>query len=100
MKFEHLGILVAFFGGSAITGGSMAYFQPGDPPAIVAATMATVRDVSWFKSHMDEMNSKFRACMNNPGMGELDPECQNVFAAKQSSDIDVMLSLMPNGRKQ
>lgn len=98
-KFEQLGMLVAMAGTGVIAGTSVMYLRPVGPPGASAVTVSQVRDVRWFKSHIDEMNSKFQACMNNPGMGQLDPECPNVFAAKQSSDIDTMLALMPNGGK-
>jgi hypothetical protein len=74
-----------------ITGGqyAMQYFRP--IPEQTAATIlvpASVRTVGWFKAHRVEMQTKNVACNDDPGMGMLDPECENAAQAKLGSGLD------------
>jgi hypothetical protein len=95
--YERLGVLAIVISTGAVCAVGTVYLRHTAAPTPVAQQMraapqplvpAPVRTVAWFKAHRAEMKAKYAACMNDPGLGQFDPECQNVFAAKQSADLD------------
>lgn len=97
--YERLGVLAMAVGAGAVCTVGAVYLRPAAAPSPAAPTTQAqqlvpqpVRTVAWFKAHRDEMKSKYDACRNNPGLGQIDPECQNVYAAKQSTDLDDVIA--------
>jgi hypothetical protein len=98
MKLLGMFVLVA---GSASAGSVGAvYFRLGPNvaiPSIPPASETAVRTVGWFREHAAERNQLYAACMDNPGAGMIDPDCQNAIEAKRQNDIAEVLASMPNG---
>jgi hypothetical protein len=95
--------LIALTAGLGIAGA--VYLRPPQPPqpqpqteiAPVAPPAPTIRTVTWFKAHPNEMNAKRAACRDNQGVGRHDPECRNASAAGLQLDVDADLA---QGRAQ
>jgi hypothetical protein len=95
--------LLALTAGLGIAGA--VYLRPLQPPqpqpqteiAPVAPPAPTIRTVTWFKAHPNEMNAKRAACRDNQGVGRHDPECPNASAAGLQLDVDADLA---QGRAQ
>jgi hypothetical protein len=103
---ERLGVLAMVIGTGAICTVGTVYLRPATAPSSVPMPVQPqplvpqpIRTVAWFKAHLVEMKTKLAACRNNPGLGQLDPECENVYAAKQSADLDDVLASMPGGKR-
>ena len=71
--------------------------QPQTEIAPVAPPAPTIRTVTWFKAHPNEMNAKRAACRDNQGVGRHDPECPNASAAGLQLEVDADLA---QGRAQ
>ena len=55
----------------------------------------SVRTVSWYQAHPDQIKVKLAACNDSPGTAMHDPECYNVASAKENSDIDHFIESAP-----
>jgi hypothetical protein len=55
----------------------------------------SVRTVSLYQAHPDQIKVKLAACNDSPGTAMHDPECFNVASAKENSDVDRFIESAP-----
>jgi len=53
-----------------------------------AVPLPSVRTVSWYQAHPDQIKVRLATCNDSPGTAMHDPECFNAESAKENSDID------------
>lgn len=95
-----LGVLVLVVGSGAAGSVGTTYFRtvPGVTTlAIPTIVGPAVRTVGWFREHSAVRKQMYAACLDNPGAGMIDPDCQNAVEAKRQNDIAEVLASMPNG---
>lgn len=85
---------------SAMGGATAAvYVRPLQPPQQIAGVTPmpqaqpapTVRTVTWFKDHSAERKQKLALCRDNPGLGQLDPECLNAEHAASEVSFEAFI---------
>jgi hypothetical protein len=105
MRIVYLGLACGL---SVAIGGALFYARKGaDSAANSAAASAlganqtfvvpppSVRTVSWYQAHPDQIKAKLATCNDSPGTAIHDPECFNAASAKENSDIDRFIESAP-----
>ena len=101
-------VLACALSGAIGAGGALYYARTGAGPVASGATVPalganqtftvpppSVRTVSWYQAHPDQIKIKLAECNNNPGAAMHDPECYNAESAKEHSDIDRFIESAP-----
>jgi hypothetical protein len=89
-------------------GGALYYARKGAVPTVngvaappISANQTFVvpppsmRTVSWYQAHPNQIKIKLAACNDSPGTAMHDPECFNAASAKENSDIDRFIESAP-----
>jgi hypothetical protein len=97
--YTNIGISAALVAMGAAGGyGSAVYLRPLQPPQQQAVTVPppvqvpVIRTVSWFKANEAERTAKLKACADNPGVGQHDPECTNASRARSEISYDKFIN--------
>ena len=102
-------LVLACASSGAIGAGGALYYARADAGPVASGPAApalganqtfavpapSVRTVSWYQAHPDQIKATLAACDNSPATAMHDPECYNAASAKEHSDIDRFIESAP-----